>query len=192
MSQIIGALRSSPNWNDSVLFFTYDEHGGFYDHVMPPPAPQAGALTPDGIAPGQCADASNPPASEMPGGGANCTHSKTVDAPGLCPTFTPTGPYPANCATFNQLGFRLPFVAVSPFAKPQYVSHTVGSHTSLLAFIERRFALPSLTARDANSNDLEDLFDFDNSPSLNATVGIAPLPGEPPAVMPGDPGCPFS
>ena len=192
VSQIIGALRSGPNWNDSVLFFTYDEHGGFYDHVMPPPAPQGGALTPDGIAPGLCADASNPPASEMPGGGANCTHSKTVDAPGLCPTFTPTGPYPANCATFNQLGFRLPFVAVSPFAKAHYVSHTVGSHTSLLAFIEKRFALPSLTARDANSNDLEDLFDFDNAPSLNATVGTAPLPMEPPAFMPGDPGCPFS
>jgi len=192
VSQIIGALRSGPNWNDSVLFFTYDEHGGFYDHVMPPPAPQGGALTPDGIAPGQCADASNPPASEMPGGGANCTHSKTVDAPGLCPTFTPTGPYPANCATFNQLGFRLPFVAVSPFAKAHYVSHTVGSHTSLLAFIEKRFALPSLTARDANSNDLEDLFDFDNAPSLNATVGTAPLPMQPPAFMPGDPGCPFS
>jgi len=128
----------------------------------------------------------------MPGGGANCNHSKTVDAPGLCPAFTPTGPYPANCATFNQLGFRLPFVAVSPFAKPQYVSHTIGSHTSLLAFIEKRFALPSLAARDANSNDLEDLFDFDTSPSVNATVGTAPQPMEPPAFMPGDPGCPFS
>jgi len=28
VSQIIGAVRSSPNWNDSVVFFTYDEHGG--------------------------------------------------------------------------------------------------------------------------------------------------------------------
>src|SRR2546425_5290532 len=44
----------------------------------------------------QCADASNPPASEMPGGGVNCNHSKTVDAPGICPTFTPTGPYPRS------------------------------------------------------------------------------------------------
>ncbi|HUE31200.1 MAG TPA: alkaline phosphatase family protein, partial [Verrucomicrobiae bacterium] len=88
VSQIVGALRSSPNWSDSVLFFTYDEHGGFYDHVMPPPAPQGGMLTPDGIAPGQCADLSNPPASEMPGGGANCSHSSTVDAPAICPSFT--------------------------------------------------------------------------------------------------------
>jgi phospholipase C len=181
VSQIITALRNSPSWNDSVLFFTYDEHGGFYDHVFPPAAPP-----PDDIAPGQCADASNPPASEQPGGGVNCAHSRTIDAPGLCPSFTPTGPYPDRCAKFDQLGFRLPFVAVSPFSKPHYVSHTVGSHTSLLAFIEKRFGLPSLTARDASANDLEDLFDFDNAPSLNASIGTAPLPAQP-----GDPNCPF-
>jgi phospholipase C len=159
--------------------------------VKPAPAPQNGARTPDGIFPGQCADESNPPASEQPGGGATCNHSKTIDAPGICPDFTPTGPYPADCAAFDQLGFRVPFAAVSPFSKPHYVSHVVSSHTSFLALIEKRFSLPSLTIRDANSNDLEDLFDFDNSPSLNATVALAPLPEQPPAQMPGDPGCPF-
>jgi phospholipase C len=191
VSQIITALRNSPSWHDSILFLTYDEHGGFYDHVKPPAALQGNALTPDGIAPGQCADASNPPASEEPGGGANCADSKTMDAPMLCSAFTPTGTYPASCATFDQLGFRLPLIAVSPFAKPHYVSHVIGSHTSLLALIEKRFSLPSLTARDANANDLEDLFDFDSSPSLSAMVGTAPLPRQPPAVTPGDPGCPF-
>jgi phospholipase C len=66
------------------------------------------------------------------------------------------------------------------------VSHTIGSHTSLLALLEERFSLPSLTARDANANDLEDMFDFDNAPSANATIGTAPVP-----IEPGDPGCPF-
>jgi hypothetical protein len=174
VSQVVTALRNSPSWNDSVLFWTYDEHGGYYDHVKPAPAPQNGARTPDGIFPGQCADESNPPASEQPGGGATCNHSKTVDAPGICPDFTPTGPYPADCAAFDQLGFRVPFAAVSPFSKPHYVSHVVSSHTSFLALIRKRFSLPSLTIRDANSNDLEDLFDFDNSPSLNAAVALAP------------------
>ena len=55
-----------------------------------------------------------------------------------------------------------------------------------------QFSLPSLTARDANSNTLEDMFDFDNSPSLNLTLTTAPLPQQPPAQNPGDPGCPFS
>src|SRR5262249_21165018 len=62
VSSVVAALRNSPSWNDSILIITYDEHGGFYDHVRPPAAPQGGATTPDGIAPGQCADLSNPPA----------------------------------------------------------------------------------------------------------------------------------
>ncbi len=32
------AIRNSPLWNTSLLVITYDEHGGFYDHVKPPPA----------------------------------------------------------------------------------------------------------------------------------------------------------
>ena len=186
VSTIISALRNSPSWNDSVLLFTYDEHGGFYDHVFPPVAPQGGATTPDGIAPGQCADLSNPPASEQPGGGLTCTHSATIDAPALCPEFTnPAGPYPPNCATFDQLGIRLPFVAVSPFAKPHYVSHTVADHTSILALIEKRFLGGAhLTARDQNADTLEDMFDFDNSPSAGAAIAMAPLP------VVGEHGCP--
>ena len=30
------AIRNSPHWNNSLLIITYDEHGGFYDHVAPP------------------------------------------------------------------------------------------------------------------------------------------------------------
>ncbi|HEU0239298.1 MAG TPA: alkaline phosphatase family protein [Micromonosporaceae bacterium] len=64
-----------------------------------------------------------------------------MDAAELCPAFTPTGPFPAQCASFDQLGVRVPLLAVSPFAKPSYVSHTVTDHTSILALIETR---PSL------------------------------------------------
>jgi phospholipase C len=34
--QVISALRASPSWHQSALFLTYDEHGGFFDHVPPP------------------------------------------------------------------------------------------------------------------------------------------------------------
>lgn len=37
------ALRSGPNWNQTLLIITYDEHGGCYDHVAPP----TGAVPPD-------------------------------------------------------------------------------------------------------------------------------------------------
>jgi phospholipase C len=33
---IYEALRASPQWNETLLIITYDEHGGFYDHVSPP------------------------------------------------------------------------------------------------------------------------------------------------------------
>jgi len=146
VSQVVNAVRNGPNWKDSIIFITYDEHGGFYDHVSPAPAPQDGALNPDGIDPGQCADLSNPPLREMPGNGAQCTVSQ-IEAVAICAAFTPFGPYPADCANFNQLGFRVRFIAVSPFAKPHYVSHT-GDHTSTLALIEKRF----LSGNKGNGN----------------------------------------
>ncbi len=43
---VVNALFKSPNWPSSALFLTYDEHGGYFDHVSPP-----SAVAPDGIAP---------------------------------------------------------------------------------------------------------------------------------------------
>ena len=186
VSNVINAVRNGPYWKDSVIFVLYDEHGGFYDHAKPPRAPQNGTRTPDGIFPGQCEDLSLPPFSEQPGQGAECswnfvstTDTSVRDAETLCPALAsnPTGPYPASCAAFDQLGVRVPLIAVSPFSKPSYVSHTIGDHTSLLALIEKRFMSGvHLTRRDQYANDLESMFDFDHSPSLNTAVGAAQPP----------------
>jgi phospholipase C len=46
VADVVNGLMASPNWSSSALFLTYDEHGGFYDHVAPPPAPK-----PDNIPP---------------------------------------------------------------------------------------------------------------------------------------------
>ncbi len=45
VSDVVHALMTSPQWKDLALFFTYDEHGGLYDHVAPPTAcaPDRGA-----------------------------------------------------------------------------------------------------------------------------------------------------
>ena len=67
-------------------------------------------------------------------------------------------------ANFDQLGIRVPFAVVSPFAKQHYVSHTVYDHTSLLAFIEARFGLAHLTARDAAASAPLEMFDFADPP----------------------------
>jgi len=192
VSQVVNAVRNGPFWQDTVIFITYDEHGGYYDHVAPPKARQGGARTPDGVSPGQCVDLSNLPLSLLPGGGAECAQNpfsildtSVKDAEALCPALAanPTGPYPEECASFDQLGFRVPLMTVSPFAKAHYASHTVGDHTSLLAFIEKRFLSLDdpderlhLTSRDQHANTLEDMFDFERSPSLNTAVGQASPP----------------
>jgi phospholipase C len=38
IKKVYEAIRSSPIWASSLLIITYDEHGGFYDHVAPPAA----------------------------------------------------------------------------------------------------------------------------------------------------------
>lgn len=65
-----------------------------------------------------------------------------------------------NQSTFNQYGFRVPLIVVSPWSKPNLVSHTVRDHTSILKLIEVRFGLQPLTQRDTDADDMEEFFDF--------------------------------
>jgi phospholipase C len=125
----ITALFASPNWPSSALFLTYDEHGGFYDHV-PPPA----AVPPDDI----------PPMLE-PG-----------DIRG----------------SFDRYGFRDPVTVVSPFSKRHFVSHRVHDHTSILKFIESRFRLGTLTARDAAADPMLEFFNFSRPAFTNPPTNV--------------------
>jgi phospholipase C len=43
---VLDAVLRSPAWGRTLLILTYDEHGGYYDHVAPP-----AAIAPDEIAP---------------------------------------------------------------------------------------------------------------------------------------------
>ncbi|KAK8697660.1 hypothetical protein V6N13_113799 [Hibiscus sabdariffa] len=46
VKEVYETLRSSPQWNQTLLIITYDEHGGFFDHVA---TPVSGVPSPDGI-----------------------------------------------------------------------------------------------------------------------------------------------
>ena len=94
-----------------------------------------------------------------------------VAPPEACP---PSG----HATVADKLGERVPFILVSPYARAGYVSHETHSHTSILRLIELVWNVPALTARDANSDALLDLFDFSS----------APRPA-PPAVDAGSGGC---
>lgn len=175
-AHVVNALRKSSAWANSVLIITYDEDGGFYDHVAPPPA-----TSPDGIPPGACADLSDPPASKIPGRGAHCSWSHREQEM-LCGMARAGEP----CADFTQEGFRVPLIVVSPFARPHYVSHVTRDQTSILNFIEDRFlGGQRLTARDASQSSLAGMLNLATAPSMKANVPVSLAP----AARKNDPGC---
>jgi phospholipase C len=114
VTRLVNALMKSPYWPSSAIFLTWDDYGGFYDHVPPP----------------------------------------EVDAFGYGP--------------------RVPLLVISPYAKPGYVTSETGDFTSILRFMEERFRLQHLTARDDRATDMSDAFNFDQTPNPPL---IIPLPG---------------
>ena len=102
--QQVNALMRSPYWSSSLVIITWDDYGGFYDHVAPPQVDEFG------------------------------------------------------------LGFRVPALVLSPYARRGYIGHRQTEHASVPKSIETLFGLPALTTRDANANDLLDALDFTQPP----------------------------
>jgi phospholipase C len=84
------------------------------------------------------------------------------------------GPADTTQAGFDRYGVRVPMTVISPYARPAFVSHVVHDHTSVTRFIETRFSLPALSARDANADPMLEFFDFSNpafmTPPRNLTA----------------------
>ncbi len=49
IASVYNAVRGGPGWKKTLLIITYDEHGGCYDHVVPPKAVPPGGPSPDGF-----------------------------------------------------------------------------------------------------------------------------------------------
>jgi len=105
VASLVDAVGTSPFWGSTAIFITWDDWGGWYDHVPPP----------------------------------------KVNAVGF--------------------GLRVPFIVVSPYAQPAYVSHVQHSFGSILHFTEEIFGLPSLGMEDATDDDLDDMFDYLQTPT---------------------------
>ena len=77
--------------------------------------------------------------------------------------------------SFNRLGFRVPAGVVSPYARPDYVSHVTHDHTSVLKLVESKWNLPALTYRDLHADNLLDTVDLTGPPAfLNPPTLAAP------------------
>ncbi|MFN2449184.1 MAG: alkaline phosphatase family protein [Candidatus Baltobacteraceae bacterium] len=68
------------------------------------------------------------------------------------------------------LGFRVPLMVISPWAKRGYVSHVQHEFGSIVKFEETVFALPSLHTTDDRSDALRDCFDFMQTPAPFRTI----------------------
>jgi phospholipase C len=110
VASVVNAIGHSSYWDDTAIFITWDDWGGWYDHVVPP--------------------------------------------------------------QYNsyELGFRVPLIVVSPYAKLHYVSHTQHEFGSILKFIEKTFGLGSLHTTDVRADDLSDCFDFSQPPTKFETI----------------------
>ncbi|MGH8289930.1 MAG: phosphocholine-specific phospholipase C [Steroidobacteraceae bacterium] len=137
IARVLEALTVNPKvWGKTVLLLDYDENDGFFDHVVPP----------------------QPPTPVLPGLSTVTTegeihHIVNPDHPTL---YTPDQlPY--------GLGPRVPMLAISPWSRGGYVCSEVFDHTSVIRFLETRFAVkePNITPwRRAICGDLTSAFDF--------------------------------
>ncbi|HEY4047013.1 MAG TPA: alkaline phosphatase family protein [Acidobacteriaceae bacterium] len=136
----INAIEQSPFWRDTAIMITYDDSGGWYDHA-------AGPIVNFSQDPDNDAISGNP---------ATSTGACGKPGPGV------------DVAIQDRCGFgvRLPFLLVSPYAKRNYVDHSLNDTTSILRFIEYNWGLG--TIGDPQSFDvlasgtLLGMFDFDD------------------------------
>jgi phospholipase C len=132
---VINFLERQPDWKSTAVIVAYDDSDGWYDHQMGPLINQSTSKV-DGITgPGQCGDGT----TALPG--------PAVDhAQGRC-----------------GYGPRLPLLVISPFARRNYVDHSLTDQTSVLRFIEDNWLHGERVGGgsfDALAGSINNMFDF--------------------------------
>ena len=157
--RVINFLQSQEEWKSTAVVIMYDDSDGWYDHQMGPIVNQsqgtADALTGTGL----CGSAAKDTA--LPGND------------------------PSNEHAFGRCGYgpRQPLVVVSPFARPNFVDHSITDQTSVLRFIEDNWLngerIPG-GSFDALANSITQMFNFRGNDDDRCSVLILDLAsGEP-------------
>ena len=123
----VNRIQSLPQWENTVIFITWDDSGGWYDHVMPP-----------------IVNPSN-------------TRVDALTGEASCGTAAP-GAYQGRCG----YGPRIPLIAISPWARVNFVDHSVTDQSSILRFIEDNWDLGRIGDQsfDERAGSLMNIFDF--------------------------------
>lgn len=171
--QVLDALTANPEiWSRSVLFITFDENDGLFDHV-PPPAPPS--YNPDGTLAGKAT-------LRLDGEYFHDHENRYID---------PEDKTSGNIRPFG-LSARIPMYVVSPWSKGGWVDSQVHDHTSMALFLEQRFDLTVPTVSPwhrAVCGDLTSAFDFTQAgdatfPVLPATGNFAEIEAQQSALPP--------
>jgi phospholipase C len=143
---VINTIEQTPEWTNTVVIVTYDDSDGWYDHVSN--VINGSATAKDGFSgPGKCGDGT----AALPGVDPNTSHAQ-----GRC-----------------GYGPRLPLLIISPWTKPNYVSHTVTDQTSILRFIEDTFLNHQRIGQgsfDQIAGSIADMLDFSTTSPQNGAV----------------------
>ncbi len=132
---VINFLERRRDWKNTAVIVAYDDSDGWYDHQMGPIANHSTSKDDALTGSGQCGDGS----TALPG--------PDVDhAQGRC-----------------GYGPRLPLLVISPFARRNYVDHSLTDQTSILRFIEDNWLAGERVGGgsfDALAGSLDAMFDF--------------------------------
>jgi phospholipase C len=152
---VINYLMANSNaWGSTAVVIAYDDSDGWYDHQMPPTVNQS-ATASDGLTgTGLCGSGT----TALPGVAATAVHAQ-----GRC-----------------GYGPRLPLLVVSPYAKPNFVDHTVTDQASILRFIEDNWLNGQRIqgSFDAIAGGLDNMFNFEAAPNTTQFL-LSESSGEP-------------
>ena len=149
--RVLNFLQQQPGWSSTAVVLAYDDSDGWYDHQMGPIVNQSTTRADTLTGEGQCGDGS----TALPG-------PQTAHAQGRC-----------------GYGPRLPLLVVSPYARRNYVDHSLTDQTSILRFIEDNWLGGERVGQgsfDAIAGPMTGMFDFMH-PSLNRLM-LNPTTGQ--------------
>ena len=138
---VINAVESSDFWSSTAVIITWDDSDGWYDHQMGPI-----------VNPSAWTQTAFTPTS-------NRQNSDQLNGLGKCGNGTPLNNIEGRCG----YGPRIPMLVISPYAKTNFVDHTLTDQSSIIHFIEDNFLGGQRIGGgsfDAISGSLENMFDF--------------------------------
>jgi phospholipase C len=170
--QVINTLQQSQEWANTAVFIQYDDSDGWYDHVLGP------IVNPSVNSTG--ADDNDTNANDSPVPVLPLSTSTTPAAPGNIATSGVCGrPVSGSLAARCGYGPRLPFLVISPWAKTNFVDHTLTDQTSSIRFIEENWGLENIDqfpspagqgSFDRLAGTVMNMFDFDGKPNTRRLI----------------------